>query len=67
MTFKLEQILSDPDLRCPQGEVNVQLPKHLPNHMPNHFEAIRDLSHKLRLNNITHQYHGNGLFTIHNP
>lgn len=67
MTFSLEQILSDPDLRCPQGEVMVQLSQQLPNIMPNYFKAIRDLSHKLKLNNINHSYHGGGLFTIHNP
>lgn len=65
MTFKLEQILSDPDLRCPQGEVKVQLRK--PDlHSSQIYALINRLSKLLTSHNIPHTYHGNGLFTIHN-
>lgn len=66
MTFSIEQILTDPDLSCPLGEVKVQLRK--PDlHTSQIYAFINRLSERLTSHNINHTYHGNGLFTIHNP
>jgi len=62
MTFSLHQILSDPQLRCPKGQVTVQLDlKALGS-----FTLIIELARRLRADNIDHDYHGNGTFTIYN-
>jgi hypothetical protein len=62
MTFSLHQILSDPQLKCPKGQITVQINlKELAS-----FTLIIELARRLRAVNIDHDYHGNGTFTIYN-
>lgn len=67
MTFKLEQILSDPELRAPKGVFRVDCQTLFQRDINALVQRLPQLNIKLNKAGCRCTYLGGGQFEIHNP